>query len=188
MSSSKDWLKAKKLFLNFHLQVFRVVKSVINNKQDAEDITQETFIAFFLSCSMDDFENENQIKAWLFRTGTNKALNLLKRKSKTPLFADDYFQRLETSEPDNPEINVERNEAVKTIQKSLNMLPPDLKIIMVLYYYNEMPQKEIAQLIGIPLGTVKSRLNRARALMKESLHAKEVGAFDTGGKEVFFYE
>lgn len=68
------------------------------------------------------------------------------------------------------------------------MLPPDLKIIMVLYYYNEMPQKEIAQLIGIPLGTVKSRLNRARALMKESLHAKEVGAFDTGGKEVFFYE
>ncbi len=77
MSSSKDWLKAKKLFLNFHLQVFRVVKSVINNKQDAEDITQETFIAFFLSCSMDDFENENQIKAWLFRTGTNKALNLL---------------------------------------------------------------------------------------------------------------
>ena len=137
--------------------------------QLAQDIVHDTFVALYFYKKDSDFDNMNKIKAWLIKTSINKTINFLKKRKKIVYLSPKSFARLEDNASFMPDTTLEKNETNLEIRKAIDYLAPELKSLIILYYFTEMPQAEIAETLEIPLGTVKSRLNKARTLLKKHL-------------------
>lgn len=153
----------------------------------AEDIFQETFLQVYQSAPT--FDTTRRFKPWLFTVAANKARDALrsrKRRSAAPLDATvagapdakNTYAALIPSEipsPDEISMNLETRQAVQTI---VNQLPENYRIVLILSYFQEIPHKDIAEILGVPVGTVKSRLHGAVGLFAKKWKAwaaKETG-------------
>ena len=137
--------------------VFRAAFSIVKNRQDAEDITQDTFLAFYRSDP--DLGSDEHVRAWLLRTGINKAKNLCRtfwRRHRENL--DDYADVMAAAPDDESDV-------LREVMK----LPGKCRVIIHLFYYEDYSINEIAALLGISENTVKSQLFRGRTLLKERL-------------------
>lgn len=141
--------------------VYRIALSQVKSKQDAEDIFQEVFIA--LIKNMDSIKDKTHMKYWLIRTTINhvKNHNICFWKRKVSLQAEDLSCDISHLQDDIIQIEKIRNE--------INMLPSKLRSAVYLYYYEEYSVDEIATILKIPSGTVKSRLYKARKVLKIKL-------------------
>jgi RNA polymerase sigma-70 factor, ECF subfamily len=145
--------------------VFRVAYSVIRNHSDAEDVTQETFLRAVKHGRLHRIENH---KAWLVKIAWRLALDRSKRISSEPL--DQVIQTLpSTEEPLDQVINEQQRSEV--LRKLLDTLPRDLREVVMLSTVEEMSSVDIAGVMGIPEGSVRTRLMRARAMLKQKLAA-----------------
>ena len=136
----------------------------------AEDVFQETFLQVYQSASM--FDTTRRFRPWLFTVAANKARDALrsrKRRSAAPLDATvtgtqdtkNTYANLIPSEIPSPEknsMNLEMRENVKTM---IDQLPDNYRIVLTLSYFQEIPHKDIAEILDVPVGTVKSRLHGA---------------------------
>ena len=162
---------AEKYLFEYQNLVYSVAVSIIKDIQLAEDIVQEVFLTlYFKSGSIRD---RNKIKHWLARTTANRAIDFLRRSQKIVILSEDFFGKLPNSTWADPVVEMDKKELVLEIHKAIDKLPEDIKILVILYYFVEIPQKEIAEILGIPLGTVKSRLRRARLTLKGHLLREE---------------
>lgn len=128
----------------------------------AEDAAQEAFIRAWKH--LPKYQPRSPFRNWLYRIATNAALDTLRRDKETVILDDRY-----PSPKSNPEAALEKSELNDRIRQAILALPPSSRAVLVLREYEEMSYREIADTMGIPLGTVMSRLNYARKILRQSL-------------------
>lgn len=152
------------------------------DEDDARDLVQETYLKAFRF--IDSFRKGTNAKAWLFRILKNGFINEYRKKKKEPAKVD--YQEVENiynaEEPVgtmNTELRVEalQDELGDEISGALNTLDADFKTVIMLCDVEGFKYEEIAEILDIPIGTVRSRLHRARQMLKEKLvrYAREMG-------------
>jgi RNA polymerase sigma factor (sigma-70 family) len=154
-----------------------------NDEDDANDLLQDTFLKAFRFIS--SFEKGTNAKAWLFRILKNSFINDYRKKSKEPSKVD--YQEVETTYNSDEDAEVTnttdlRVEALQDmigdeIANALNGIPVDFRTVIILCDVEGFTYEEMAKILDIPIGTVRSRLHRARTLLKEKLkvYAKTMG-------------
>lgn len=133
----------------------------IVGRQDADDLTQQVFLQMFRK--LDQFSGESKLETWLYRLATNEALQHLRRKklqAVQPIIAEPTV-----SDPNR----LMESEKVQMLEVALSRIDPELRAIFSLKEEQNLSYREIAESIGIPEGTVGSRLNRARRELREEL-------------------
>jgi len=144
------------LYEKYSQKVYRTAYLLTKSKTLAEDITQETFIRLFSKITL--FEVGKAFEPWLYTITLNVSKNVLKKQKWVNLFSPIEEDEL-TTEHHDLEINYERKERDGSIKEVIDRLPYKLKEVIILKYYNNFSQEEIADMLGIPLGTVKSRIH-----------------------------
>ncbi len=160
----------EELVRRFKPDLFPFLMRYSGNRAAAEDLFQESFLQVHLSADM--FDVTKRFKPWLFTIAANKARDFLrknKRQRAMTLSASigdggdeqaSYIDLLEAELP-LPVESAERHERRELVRDVVDALPDHLREILILAYFNQMAYKEIAEILEIPLGTVKSRLHAA---------------------------
>ena len=152
---------------NHSAKVFRLAYRLTGNKFDAEDLTQEVFVRVFKSLA--NFK-PGTLDGWLHRITTNLFLDQARRKQRIRFDAlsEDATARLAGTDP-GPERTFEFNNLDLDIAAALEALPPDFRAAVVLCDMEGLSYDEVAHALNIKLGTVRSRIHRGRAMLRESL-------------------
>ncbi|MHA7268886.1 RNA polymerase sigma factor SigE [Arthrobacter sp. HLT1-20] len=163
---------------NHSAKVFRLAYRLTGNKHDAEDLTQEVFVRVFKS--LDNFK-PGTLDGWLHRITTNLFLDTARRKQRIRFdtLSEDAAARLAGTDP-GPERTFEFNNLDRDIAAALEALPPDFRAAVVLCDMEGLSYDEVAHALNIKLGTVRSRIHRGRAMLRESLADRAPGR----GKDV----
>lgn len=152
------------------------------DEDDARDLVQDTYLKAFRF--IDSFKKGTNAKAWLFRILKNGFINDYRKKKKEPVKVDyqdveNTYNADEYSGPFNTELRVEalQEELGDEISNALNTLEDDFKAVILLCDVEGFKYEEIAEILDIPVGTVRSRLHRARQMLKTKLvrYAQEMG-------------
>lgn len=146
--------------------VFRVAYSILRNVQDAEDVVQETFLKLYRSRAWERIADE---KAFLARAAWRIAVDQLNKRPKT---MPDWSTELSTQNPEQAAIASDRN---VVLHRLIDGLPEELRQPLVLSGFEEFSSREIAEIMGIPEGTVRTRLLRARQILRQKLAALKGG-------------
>jgi len=155
--------------VRIHAQgVMNVVHRMCGNLQIAEDAAQETFIQAWLR--LPSYRPQSSFRNWLYRIAVNTAIDML-RKEKRILPDTVENMSLPDSQPD-PESMVASSERTEMVQAAVLALPDASRAVLVLREYEDFSYREIAEALDIPVGTVMSRLNYARKLLKEKLEVQ----------------
>lgn len=155
-----DKVAFEKIINEHKISLYRVARGILKDYQDIEDAFQETIIKAYKGIV--HLKKNEYFKTWIIRIMINECYNVLKRNKKV-LYLEDV--EIEHYALDNNLNKVEVAEAI-------NSLEDDLKIVTVLYFYEDLPQKEIAKILDIPHGTVRSRLFRAKEKLRVILEDK----------------
>lgn len=138
--------------------MYRISKAILySNEADIEDAIQETIIKAWKH--LHTLKNEDYFKTWLIRILINECKELLRKQKKVLLAANSVY----TSE------NFIKNSEKIEIRDAINRLENDLRTIVILFYFEDLPHKEISYILEIPEGTVKSRLSRAKNKLSKLL-------------------
>ncbi len=152
-------------------ELFQFLARFVGNASTAEDVLQETFLQVHLSSSQ--FDRERRFKPWLFTIAANKARDMMRARARRPEVPLDAFvgpgdeeegQRFLDFLADSSsvlEAGLEEDERRELVERIIRGMPEHLREVLVLGYYHRFPYKDMAVILGIPLGTVKSRLHAA---------------------------
>lgn len=169
-------------------ELYQFVTRFARSAMAAEDIVQDTLVQVYTSAGT--FDPKRRFKPWLFTIAANKARDFLRgrnRKREVPLDAhvgenDDSGQRfvdLMNGVDELPGADLEAEEKRRLVRQIVDQMPERLSEVLVLAYYHKFPYRDIADIIGVPLGTVKSRLHAAVAYFgeryQEAVRALEAG-------------
>jgi len=154
--------------------VAHIVFRMVNNDVDREDLCQDVFVKAYQN--MQGFQFQSKLSTWLARITYNTCINYLEKK-KIPLFDDTTpddlnFEDYVTYESD-PYTTTEEADTSHFIRRYINALPILYRTVITLYHLDNLKYAEIAEVMNIPEGTVKSHLFRARSLLKASLKNQE---------------
>jgi RNA polymerase sigma-70 factor (ECF subfamily) len=157
-------------------RVYRLAYRLTGNRHDAEDLTQEVFVRVFRSLSA---YTPGTFEGWLHRITTNLFLDQVRRKQRIRFDAlpEDAADRL-PGHDHGPERAWEHNHLDRDVQYALDELPPDFRAAVVLCDIEGLSYEEIAATLGIKLGTVRSRIHRGRAQLREALAHRKEGRAD----------
>ena len=155
-----DRCAMQKLYEHCSGRVYALMVRMVG-RQDADDLTQQVFLQMFRKLAQ--FNGRSKLETWLYRLATNEALQHLRRKkrqSAAPLL----------SEPsaDAPD-RIAATEEARLLEAAMSRLEPELRAALLLKEQQNLSYREIAQSVGIPEGTVGSRLNRARKELRAEL-------------------
>jgi len=156
----------------YQRELFHFLVRFLGDRAAADDVFQETFLQVHQSA--DQFDPSRRFRPWLFTIAANKARDLIRsqaRRPTNPLSAsinpgDDEsgeFMDLMQSTQAFPDEPMERQEVQQLVQRTVMSMPEHLREILLLSYFHQFPYKQISEILGIPLGTVKSRLHAAVA-------------------------
>ena len=165
-----DSLAIERLVHTYQQDVYRLALSILDEADDADDATQEVFVAALRA--LDSFRGEASLKTWLFRITVNVCRNRLHRDQSRGRLRQ-VLQSLFLQNQAHPESDAVQSESDSALWRAIQSLDFKHRIPVILRYYHEMPVAEIAEMLGIPVGTIHSRLNHARerlrTLLKEDL-------------------
>jgi RNA polymerase sigma factor (sigma-70 family) len=159
-----------------------------NDEDDANDLVQDTYMKAFRF--INSFERGTNAKAWLFRILKNSFINDYRKRSKEPSKVD--YQEVETTYNSVEDAEMEATTDLRTetvqdmigdeVATALNSLPVDFRTVIILCDIEGFTYEEMAKILDIPIGTVRSRLHRARNLLKEKLktYASSMGYYTEG--------
>ena len=160
------------------------------NDDDAKDLVQETFLKAYRA--LDSYEPGTNAKAWLFKILKNAYINQYRKKARRPTKVDyeDYIGYQDREDQASVEFLDLREEIFDNligdeVTSAVNALPVDFRAVILLCDVEGFTYEEIAKIIDIPIGTVRSRLHRARNMLKEKLasYAKKMGYEDKRGPQ-----
>ena len=143
--------------------VINVVYRMCGDAELAEDAAQEAFIRAWTN--LHRYKPRSAFRNWLYRIATNAALDVLRRERETVDIEDVPL----TSSHPNPENAAVAEERAETIQNAVLDLPPASRVVLIMREYESLSYREIADTLGIPMGTVMSRLNYARKQLRQTL-------------------
>jgi RNA polymerase sigma factor (sigma-70 family) len=155
-------------------RVFRLAYRLTGNKHDAEDLTQDVFIRVFRSLSS---YTPGTFEGWLHRITTNLFLDKARRRQRIRFdaLADDAADRLQGREPSPAQVYDDRL-LDADIQRALDSLAPEYRAAVVLCDIEGLTYEEIAATLGVKLGTVRSRIHRGRAQLRDALEHRRPAA------------
>ncbi|MDY0059993.1 MAG: sigma-70 family RNA polymerase sigma factor [Myxococcota bacterium] len=155
-------------------QVYNLVLRMLGNREEAEDVAQEVFVAVFRS--IDGFREESSLATWLYRVATNHCKNRLKylgRRQRGKLcsldvVAEHDLRPTATQEHYHPPDQLlEGHQAEREVQQAIAGLEPEQRLVILLREVEGLSYQQIEEVTGLPPGTVRSRLHRARLALKE---------------------
>ena len=170
----------EQIYNDAYKAVYWTAMSLLKNEADAEDIVQDSFIAFIESYP--DIKDKTKATALLKKIAANKCLDRIKL-AKTDTVDEEFFEDVEAVPEDFlPDSIVESEDARRIIMDIIeNSLSEDIRRTLILFYFDEMSTREIAEALGVPEGTVRRRLNFARNKIK-----KEVEKYEKDNKTKLF--
>jgi RNA polymerase sigma-70 factor, ECF subfamily len=158
------------LFARHNVRVFRFLMRIVDNEATAEDLVSEVFLDAWRHAGR--FEARSQVATWLLGIARHKALSALRRRSADQL-DDDVIEFIEDA-ADNPEVAVQKHETSAILLDCLRQLSPAHREIIDLVYYHERTIDDVAEIIGVPQNTVKTRMFYARKRIAELMAARGV--------------
>ncbi|HSW56789.1 MAG TPA: RNA polymerase sigma factor [Dehalococcoidales bacterium] len=155
------------LYSRYKDMVFRTALSMTGNVHEAEDILQMTFIRVYKA--RDKFKgDENALKRWLYRVTINQCLDF-HRKKKSRSLGYSLDRMMENGFQPRVEFSNSKQEVEEMVYLAVGCLDDKHRSAVTLRYFEGLPNEEIAKILNIPLGTVKSRLNTAMKMMRQRL-------------------
>lgn len=168
-----DHLAIGALIRRYQHYVYRLCYLVMRTEQDAEDMTQETFVRAFRALPRFEIREGTSFEAWLYRIAVNRCRSRLRRKWYQVLPWPNPAPRLVADLAAQPDQVVMQHERRSEILAAINALGEKHRLVVILRYYVGFSNEEIAETLGIPSGTVRSRLYTARQRLKEFLVDEE---------------
>lgn len=185
MNSNELWLVEQscqgnvdafeELIKDYKKSAYNIAFRVLRNKEDAEDASQESLIKVFKSIK--SFNMQSTFKVWMYRIVVNTCLDFKRKKTINAVSIDENIdlggntevQREIADDTSNPDAMLEKNYNSKIVSDAVNKLDDDYKTIIILRDIQGFTYSEISEILSCNLGTVKSRLNRARKNLKDLL-------------------
>lgn len=162
------------LVLKYQHKIYSLVLRFVHDMHEAQDVTQEAFIKAYRAIS--SFRGESAFYTWLYRIAINTAKNYLVAKGRRPPDTDVdagdveiYFAGSNFKDIDTPENNLLRDEVEQVIHKTVSLLPEDLRVALTLRETDGLSYEDIAEVMHCPVGTVRSRIFRAREVVDKAL-------------------
>jgi len=168
MAPASGTLDAGVLFETYHDRIYRYVLRLVKNPAEAEDLTQDTFLRAYRRG--DSLRDPEAVRGWLYRIATHVCIDRLRQRQ--PLISLDSEKGGDRimppiSEPPSPLDFSERKETSACVQRCLDFLPDKSRAIILLHEAHSLTAREIADLLGVTLTTVKIRLHRARRKLQQ---------------------
>lgn len=154
-----DSLAIERLVQTYQKDVYRLALSILDDPDEADDVTQEVFLAALRS--LDSFRGDASLKTWLFSITINVSRSRYQRNNSRARLQQ-MLQSVFRSDQPRPEAEAIQHEADSALWHAVHALDEKHRIPVILRYYHDLPVNEIAEMLGIPVGTVHSRLNHAR--------------------------
>ena len=162
-----------KYIRRYETDMFRFAKSIVGNQADGEDAMQESILKAYEK--IDTLRSKRKFKAWIFQILANECYQILRnRKRQEPTDPFEFSQHDSPCENSAADTNIENGEILSYILR----IPKQYQKVLILYYYDEFSTKEIAKILDIPQGTVKSRLARGRKQLKDLLEMEGESAYE----------
>ncbi|MEN6405121.1 MAG: sigma-70 family RNA polymerase sigma factor [Thermoguttaceae bacterium] len=163
------------LVLKYQDRLFQAVFHMIGHAEDARDVVQESLVQAMLH--LDSFERHSAFYTWLYRIAFNAAMT--HRRRRRPMASIDRAREIGCVEPsdggEGPLKTLEREEQCRQVREAIVRLDHDHRAVLVLREIDGRDYQAIAEILDLPLGTVRSRLHRARLELREQLKAMLVG-------------
>jgi len=166
-----------RLVVKYQKKVFGVAYRFVGDQEEANDLAQEVFMAAYQN--LKNFRGDSKFSTWLFQIATNRGKNRFKYLKRRGFFTNkgsaetdeegDYSQRAFTDHNAGPEELLSSNQIRQAVVEAIDALEPDHKEIVILRDIEGFSYEEIARMLNLPEGTTKSRLHRARMVVKEKL-------------------
>ena len=160
----------ERLIEDYGQEVYRIAYFYIKDRQLAEDVFQEVF--YKVMKNYHKFQHQSSEKTWLTRITINTCKDLLRTNWIKLVTTFSTWQEPQ-SDYEAP-FDIEKQEEYQELYQMIQKLPTKYKDVILLFYYKELSYEEISQILGIPEGTVRSRLARARTKLKKMISEREV--------------
>jgi RNA polymerase sigma-70 factor (ECF subfamily) len=147
--------------------VYRTALAITGDPDAASDLLQDVFLR--LHRFAHNIDPLRPLEPWLYRMTTNLSYDWVKRRKRWPRPLEDLAEWLIGSVKNSPYESVERNDEWSEVQRAVAALPLPQRIVVVLYYLNDLPLVDIAEILEVPVGTIKSRLYYGRVTLKKTL-------------------
>jgi RNA polymerase sigma-70 factor (ECF subfamily) len=164
----------RELVKRYERPVYTLAMRMVRSAEDAEDLTQETFVRVFRA--LDRYDMERPFAAWLFTITSRLCIDHIRRRrmKMVPLVRTEpgtsEEREIELEDPGlGPETLAAHAEEERGVQGLIESLPAHYRIVVLLRHQQDLSYEEIAETLHLPLGTVKARIHRARALLKRRL-------------------
>ena len=144
-------------------KIYAVCMNMLKNPHDAQDAAQDTFLKAYRNIR--SFKSESKVETWLTRIAVNTCLDILRSRRETV----DIDEQYDLAGEETPETELEKNNRKRAVRKALQAMEPDMRSIIILRDINGHSYEEISEMLNLNLGTVRSRLSRAREKLKKIL-------------------
>ena len=153
------------LIEQYKTQMYKTAKAILKNEEDVCDAIQEALVSAYKN--IQTLKQEKYFKTWLIRITINKCYDIIEKNNSINSKIEKTICFEEEEKTSSIENKIDVNMALRAIDN-------DLRIVTILYYYDDISVKDISDILGIPAGTVKSKLSRAREKLYELLKQEEV--------------
>lgn len=155
-------------------RVFNVALRVLGNPEDAHDATQDAFLSMLRKLSQ--FRGESAFTTWLHRVTVNSCYDILRKRRRQPLLRlasdeDDHVPEIGPPVADHADATVDSID----VSRALQLIPEEYRVTLVLAEIQDLPYEEIARVLDVPIGTVKSRVHRGRIALARAMGLDDPG-------------
>jgi RNA polymerase sigma-70 factor, ECF subfamily len=177
---TRDDTAFRTIMERYNRRLYRIARGILRNDSEAEDVVQEAYVKAFTN--LGGFRGDSSLATWLARITMNEALGRLRRERPTVDLETFGAQRTEaqiikfpqTVTSDDPERTMAQREILQLVEKATDNLPEIFRIVFMTRVIEGMSTEDTANLLGLQLDTVKTRLHRARRLVRDELD-KQIG-------------
>ena len=157
--------------INQHAQrLYQTIFRILRNPIDAEESLQKTFVDVWKG--LDSFSGQSKLSTWMFRVATNRALMCLRERNAHEKRKDELLEEPSVNSPQ--ERGLLEREKFLLVHDAINELPDKFRVPLVLRYFNELTDSEGCAILGINHHTFKTRVHRARKMLKRKLYGKKM--------------
>ena len=168
----------RELIARYRRQVYSLALRMLRRAEDAEDLTQETFVRMFRA--LDRYDPTRPFGAWIITIASRLCIDHLRRRRLNPISMfqrdagsdEEYVIEAEDTGP-GPDVMAMHREEERRATELIDSLPEHYRIVVMLRHQQDMSYEEIAEALELPLGTVKARIHRAREILKSRIEGEE---------------
>lgn len=167
----------KELVESYRSMVVNTCFGLLHNTEDAEDVAQDVFIEIFRS--IDHFRADSKISTWLYRIAVNRSLNFIRDNKKRKWFQSfddvvkskkEMINQLNYQSADDPESELENNQRALLLHEAIDSLPENQRVAFTLNKYEDLPYKEVSEVMKVSVSSVESLIHRAKKNLQKKLH------------------